>query len=96
MTQEKRFLKRWNNPEDPLHQKTAPHLPTIFCFLIMATQLYFLRDQEREVPSSPFEESIWLWIGLCFAMMGGCVKKQHNRIRKLETALAASEEKTPE
>jgi p-aminobenzoyl-glutamate transporter AbgT len=82
------------SPDDSLGWKTGAWkvmLPAIICFAYLLIEKY-----QREVNAHRLLSSLGFIIPFCFMLMGvimgACVKEQHDRIRKLETTLAARDE----
>ena len=92
-SQEKRGFfspPKWRN--EALRQKTYPYVAAGLCVWFFAADLIYEWWVDRPVDSFANVESNGFLLLMCFVIMGGVVKEQHDRIQKLETALAKREE----
>ena len=85
---------KWRN--EALRQKTYPYVAAGLCVWFFAADLIYEWWVDRPVDSMTDWESNGALFVICFLVMGGCVKGQHDRIRKLETALAELKENPAE
>jgi len=88
----KGLFSRVISRDEALRQKTYPFAAVGMCMLLFGFDLINRLwwggrpgDLVADVESNGF------MLVLCFLIMGACVKGQHDRIRKLETALAERE-----
>ena len=89
-SQEKKgFFSKVISRDEALRQKTYPFVAAGFCLFVLSRNLYF--SGNGEPGDSVADVEVWFWILMCFVIMGACVKEQHDRIQKLETALAKTE-----
>jgi len=95
--EKKGFFARIKSPGDPLAQKVGAFSPAVFCYLLLAVHLFPFTGDDR--PSLDVM-ALATWIPFCFFLMGaallGGLKEQHDRFKKLETALAELKENPAE
>jgi hypothetical protein len=96
-SQEKRGFfspPKWRN--EALRQKTYPFVAVGICVWAFAVDL--IGEWWKTSPMDWFAnvESNGVLFVMCFLIMGACVKEQHDRIQKLETALTELKENTAE
>jgi hypothetical protein len=76
-------------------RRFAPFVGALLCFFLTMITLFPPLDVgggRNSGSLGPFLS----FLPICFLIMGFTMKEQHDRIRKLETALAARDEKTAE
>jgi hypothetical protein len=74
--------------------KIHPYAAVLICVWFFAADWIHEWWVDRPVDSLSDWESNGALLVICFLAMGACVKEQHDRIRKLETTLAARDEKS--